>query len=92
MAYPPPLAFEDGKVLIVVHDDTVDHNTARMQITALGLDGKRRWSVTLDHGEVRAAWILGHRLVLGIHISDELGGFITAIDETDGHVLWRAGT
>ena len=92
VAYPAALGFEDGKVLIVIHDDTVDHDTAHMQVTALGLDGKRRWTVALDHGEVRAAWIVGHRLVVGVHHGDELGSEIIALDEADGHVVWRAGT
>ena len=89
-AEPPPLAFEDGKVVIIGHDETMDHATSRLSITALGLDGTRRWTTTLDHCEVRAGWIVDRRLVLAASAGDQ--GFVTALDESDGHIVWRAGT
>jgi hypothetical protein len=74
----------DGDVIFVA-----DRTGKALVITAQGLDGHMRWAATLDRGEISAAWIIDHRLVLGIANSKQ--GVIVAIDVANGSVLWHAG-
>lgn len=85
-----PLTLDSGKLLLVAHEETVDHNTARILISAVTRDGKRRWTTTLEAGEIVAAWVVDFKLVLAIRSRPQ--GSLVTLDQSDGRILWRHDT
>ncbi len=88
-AEPPPLWLDDHG-LFVIHDDSVDHGRANVQLTAVDLDGTRRWTTAIGAYEIEAAWIIEGRLVLALHGQHDSA--VIAFDGHNGQLAWRRGS
>ena len=74
-----------ANAVLVLHTETVESNAPQV-ITALDLDGNRRWSVPLEATEVHEVWFVDGALV--VFAADTL----ISIDAGNGRVRWRHAT
>jgi hypothetical protein len=86
-----PLRFGAERYVLVAHADSVDAETASLLITALQLDGKRRWTVTFAGSELEGSWLVDGHLVLALGRHHEQGA-VVSLDPADGRIVWRTGT
>ena len=86
-----PAALVSGELYFVVHDETVDHGSSPQLVTAIGLDGLVRWTVPINRGEVRGAWLVNGELVLALTLPEAAGALISIVVAT-GTVRVRVAT
>ena len=80
----------DGGGFVVVHKQSLDDN-APLLATAMGKDGKKRWSCSLDGSSVVASALERGQVIIVVKGSRK-GASVVALSAATGEQMWKYGT
>ena len=82
------LVLGDG-AFVLVHKESLDDG-AQLVATAMGKDGKQRWSRPLGGPSVEGSILAGGNVVIVLKAAR--GGLVLALSQKTGEIVWRYAT